>query len=123
MEKDLPNVLDIATTFTPPSPALADYFLRVQSDVRGNNDFFHDANGYLVMRRVFDQRPDYEFASVAGDKINANIYPTTSFAYIKNTVDKMLVSLDRAEGVAIYEQDSLLMNFDRLAADDGKGAA
>lgn len=123
LEKELPNVLDIATTFTPPSPALNDYFLQVKSDIRGNNDFFHDANGYLVMRRVFDQRPDYEFKPVAGDKINANTYPTTSFAYIKNSVDKMLVSLDRAEGVAIWEQDSLLMNFDRLASDDGKGAA
>jgi len=123
LEKDLPNVLDIVTTFMPPSLSLCDYFLRVQSDVRGDNDFFHDANGYLVMRRVFDQRPDYEFTPVLGDKINANTYPTTSFAYIKNSVDKMLVSLDRAEGVAIYEQDSLLMNFDRLASDDGKGAA
>lgn len=123
LQKDLPNVLDIATIFTPPSSALADYFLRVQSDVKGNNDFYHDANGYLVMRRVFDQRPDYEMKPILGDKINANTYPTTSFAYIKNDQYKMLVSLDRAEGVAIYEQDSLLMNIDRLTTDDGKGAA
>lgn len=122
LEKEHLNVLDIVTTFQPPTNTLKDYFLRVQSDVRGNNDFYHDANGYLVMRRVFDERPDYEFKPVADDKINANTYPTTTFAYIKDATNKMLVSLDRAEGVAIYEQDSLLMNLDRLTEDDGKGA-
>jgi hypothetical protein len=75
------------------------------------------------MKRVFDQRPDYEFKPVEGDKINANTYPATTFAYIKNDDSKMLVSLDRAEGVAIYDKDSLLMNIDRITTDDGKGAA
>lgn len=32
--------------------------------MEGKNDFYHDANGYLVMKRIFDQRPDYEFKQI-----------------------------------------------------------
>lgn len=31
--------------------------------------------------------------------------------------------MDRAEGVAIYSKDTLLVNIDRVASEDGKGAA
>lgn len=75
------------------------------------------------MKRVFDQRPDYTFQPVEDDKINANTYPTTAFAYIKNDTKKMAVWIDRAQGVAIYGNDSLLSNIERLTSEDGKGAA
>ena len=52
--------------------------------------------------------------------INGNTYPACSFAYLINNGKKFVFSTDRAQGVAAYEK-SLLINFDRLAMDDGKG--
>lgn len=34
-----------------------------------------------------------------------------------------MASLDRAEGVAIYSNNTMLLNIDRITAEDGKGAA
>lgn len=52
--------------------------------------------------------------------INANTYPVCSFAYLLQGDKKLLFFTDRAQGVSTYEQD-LLINYDRLAMDDGKG--
>jgi len=38
-------------------------------------------NGYLVSKRKAGYRPDYEWTYKPEDKINANTYPTCSFAY------------------------------------------
>lgn len=43
-----------------------------------------------------------------------------SFAYLIANNKKFLFFTDRAQGVATYDND-LLINFDRLALDDGKG--
>lgn len=52
--------------------------------------------------------------------INANNYPTCTFAYMVENSKKFLLFVDRAHGVAMYEK-SLLLNIDRLDMDDGKG--
>lgn len=114
--------MDILTEFEPASDK-RDYFIHFQSNVKGENDFYHDANGYLVIRRVHNVRPDYEFDTTEADRINANTYPATSFAYIKNADKKMVVGVDRAEGVTLYADNPLLANIDRLTFEDGKGAS
>lgn len=54
------------------------------------------------------------------DIINGNTYAVCSFAYLVEGNKKLLFFTDRAQGVASFERD-LLINFDRLAMDDGKG--
>jgi|JI6StandDraft_1071083.scaffolds.fasta_scaffold01273_18 hypothetical protein len=117
-----PMVLDIITDFTPVAK-LADFYLKVESDVQSlNKDFYHDANGYLVMRRELDRRPDFDFNIADGDNINANTYPVTSFAYIRNDLNKLVVSNDRAQGIALQGNNTLLINLDRYTGEDRRGA-
>lgn len=40
-----------------------DYFMKIQSNFKSSKDMYHDANGYLVIKRIFDERPDYEYTS------------------------------------------------------------
>lgn len=80
-----------------------DYFIKVWSSINGGKDFYHDSNGYLVMKRTESWRPDYKIVDAPIDKINGNTYPSTSFAYRTDGKKKLVVSLDRAEGVALYE--------------------
>lgn len=94
--------------------------MKVGSNIK-SNELYHDANGFLVAKREVDKRPDYEFVPHPDDRINANNYPVCTFAYFLNRDKKMTFFTDRALGVASFEQD-MLINFDRLAMDDGKGA-
>jgi hypothetical protein len=55
------------------------------------------------------------------DRINANTYPSTSFVYIKQSIYKLVVGNDRSQGVTIYNNNTILINLDRTASDDGKG--
>lgn len=93
--------------------------MKVSSNIKSDT-LYHDSNGFLVAKREIDQRPDYEFKPIAGDKINANTYPVCSFAYFIENGKKFVFFTDRAQGVASYDKD-LLINFDRLGMDDGKG--
>jgi hypothetical protein len=54
------------------------------------------------MKRKVDFRPDYKYVMKAEDRINANTYPMTAFAYIKDDTNKLVVFNDRPQGVAIY---------------------
>lgn len=65
-----------------------------------------------------DKRPDYEFTTASGDNINANTYPMTSFAYIDNGLHKLVVSTDRAQGVTLHSNNTLLVNLDRYTTKD-----
>ena len=65
-------------------------------------------------------KPDYDFKMKKEDAINGNTYPVCSFAYLIDGDKKFLFFTDRAQGVAAFQKD-LLINFDRLAMDDGKG--
>lgn len=58
-----------------------DYFLKIDSSIKGNDEFYHDMNGYLVSKRKIGSRPDYNWIYKQEDKINANTYPMCSFAY------------------------------------------
>lgn len=120
--KEEVGLFDILSDFVPIAKN-ADYYLRVESDVQSpDSEFYHDSNGYLVIKRRLDQRPDFEFNIDDGDSINANTYPITSFAYIRNAMGKLVVSNDRAQGVALQGNNSLLINLDRYTAEDRRGA-
>lgn len=92
----------------------------MQSKLDPKDEFFHDANGYLIMKRKVGVRPDYEWQYKVIDKIAANTYPMCSFAYLLQGQQKLVVFNDRAAGIALYEQ-SFLLNIDRIAGDDSKG--
>ena len=94
--------------------------MKVSSHVQ-SDDLYHDSNGYLVSKRTLNHRPDdYQYDFKSGDLINGNTYPVCSFAYLLSREKKMVFFTDRAQGVAPY-QSALLINFDRLTMDDGKG--
>lgn len=76
------NILNIDATFKPPNTQQFDYFVKVDSALKSNGEFFHDVNGYLVSKRKIGQRLDYEWTYKPEDKINANTYPMCSFGYI-----------------------------------------
>ena len=76
---------------------------------------YHDANGYLVIKRKFGERPDYKFPKVNRDRLNANTYPVTSFAYLTDGKSKLVLGVDRAQGVSLDGPSALLANIDRLA--------
>lgn len=83
--KDDPSIIEHHMVFTPTSYNSADYFLRVDSNIKSTtSEFFHDANGYLVSKRKIGFRPDYEWIYKPEDKINANTYAACSFFYQEN---------------------------------------
>lgn len=60
---------------------MMDYFMKISSTVK-NDTLYHDSNGFLVAKRFYNQRPDYQFTAKPEDAINANTYPVCSFAYL-----------------------------------------
>ncbi len=75
------TVIDLETSFKPPSRDQNDYFIKVESTINSKGEFYHDSNGYLVIKRKVGERPDYKWEYRPEDKINANTYPMCSFAY------------------------------------------
>jgi hypothetical protein len=62
LKKNDPSHLEYDLKFTPFSYNMVDYFLKVESNiVNENNEFYHDANGYLVSKRKIGYRPDYNW--------------------------------------------------------------
>lgn len=119
IKNDEPNIIDVLHTFRPESRNMVDYFMKVSSNVKSDT-LFHDSNGFLVSKRILNTKPDYDFKMKNEDLINGNTYPACSFAYLIDSDKKFLFFTDRAQGVASFQKD-LLINFDRLAMDDGKG--
>lgn len=119
IKNDEPNIIDVVHQFKPDSRNMVDYFMKVSSNVKSDT-LFHDSNGFLVSKRILNTKPDYDFKMKNEDIINGNTYPVCSFAYLIDGDKKFLFFTDRAQGVASFEKD-LLINFDRLAMDDGKG--
>ena len=119
VKNDEPNMIDVVHTFKPENRNMVDYFMKVSSTVQSDT-LYHDSNGFLVSKRALSSKPDYEFKMKKEDIINGNTYPVCSFAYLIDGDKKFLFFTDRAQGVASFEKD-LLINFDRLAMDDGKG--
>lgn len=115
-----PQELDVDTTFKPPTREMNDYFLKIDTGLDFKGEFYHDMNGYLVSKRGIGQRLDYEWTYKPEDKINANTYPACSFFYAHSGNQKLVVFLDRAAGVTLYD-NSFLINVDRLCGDDYKG--
>lgn len=74
-------MIDLQTTFKPETRDLNDYFIKIDSKLNPKGEFYHDSNGYLVIKRQVGQRPDYNWNYKHEDKINANTYPMCSFAY------------------------------------------
>ena len=87
------NVIDLETTFKPTSRNMADYFIQVESKINSRGEFYHDSNGYLVIKRNVGIRPDYTWHYKTEDKINANTYPMCSFAYGIEGDKKVSISL------------------------------
>lgn len=74
-------MIDLQTSFKPVNRDQNDYFIKVESTINSNGEFYHDSNGYLVIKRKVGERPDYKWDYHPEDKINANNYPMCSFAY------------------------------------------
>ena len=72
---------------------MCDYFIQVQSKLESRGQFYHDSNGYLVMKRKVGYRPDYKWDYKPEDKINANTYPMCSFAYAIDGDKKVITIL------------------------------
>lgn len=119
IDNEHPSEVDIVFEFKPIGRNMVDYFLKVDSPVKSDM-LYHDSMGYLVAKRILNERPDYDYEFKKEDLINGNTYPVCSFAYLLEGGKKMLFFTDRAQGVAAFE-NGLLINFDRLAMDDGKG--
>ena len=117
-----PWYFDITSRFRAKPNVIKDYFIKIASKIiNPAKEFYHDANGYLVMKRKVNSRPDYAFTAVGEDRINANTYLMIAFAYIKDQESKLVIFTDRAQGVSIYEENEIIINIDRLTYDDGKG--
>lgn len=87
------NVIDLQTVFKPDTRDLVDYFIKVESKINSQGEFYHDSNGYLVIKRKVGERPDYKWDYKPEDKINANNYPMCSFAYAIEGDKKVLTHL------------------------------
>lgn len=98
-----PEYFDINSKFRATPNLIKDYYIKLSSNINNpSKEFYHDANGYLVMKRKVNFRPDYKYIMKDEDRINANTYPMTAFAYIKDDTNKLVVFNDRPQGVAIY---------------------
>lgn len=40
-------------------PHLADYYLSVKTEIKNNNEFYTDSNGWLVVKRTLFKHEDY----------------------------------------------------------------
>ena len=58
IKPDNPNIIDVIFDFKPGSRAMQDYFLKVESPVKSDM-LYHDSNGFLVAKRILNERPDY----------------------------------------------------------------
>lgn len=87
------NVIDLQTTFKPENRDMNDYFIKIDSKLNPKGEFYHDSNGYLVIKRRVGERPDYKWIYRNEDKINANTYPMCSFAYAIEGDKKVIFNL------------------------------
>lgn len=55
------NIIDLQTTFKPDTRDLNDYFIKIDSKIQSKGEFYHDSNGYLVIKRKVGERPDYNW--------------------------------------------------------------
>mgnify|MGYP002078340014 CR=1 FL=1 len=58
IKNDEPNMIDVWHNFKPATRAMQDYFMKVSSTVKSST-LYHDSNGFLVAKRLYNQRPDY----------------------------------------------------------------
>lgn len=101
---------------------LEDLYFEVETEIKNENKFFTDSNGWLVMKRELFHHEDYKahFDTHKFDDIDGNSYPITAFTYIEDGEDKVSINTDRPQGVISYRPGTLWVNFDRLSSDDGK---
>ena len=60
-----PEQIDINSKFRAPVNQVKDYFIKISSNISNTNkQFYHDANGYLVMKRKVNWKPDYNYTIV-----------------------------------------------------------
>jgi hypothetical protein len=90
-----------------------------------NRTFWTDSNGLGMLKRVLDERPDYNITE--GDdyqieNVTANYYPVDSAIYIEGNGLRMTVLNDRAEGgTSLRDGQIELMQNRKIPADDHKG--
>lgn len=116
------NSFKVDTISAAELPKLADYYLSIKTEINNNNEFYTDSNGWLVVKRTLFKHEDYQahFDPSKYDDIDGNSYPVNAFVYIQDANDKVSVNVDRPEGVIVYQQGDIWLNFDRLSEDDGK---
>ena len=70
--------------------------MQYSSDLQSGREFFTDANGREMQRRLRDQRPTW--ALNVTEPIAGNFYPLTAAAYIRDDTRTLTVLTDRAQG-------------------------
>lgn len=112
----------VDTIYSSQLPQLSDYYLSIKTPIQNNKEFYTDSNGWLVVKRKLFYHEDYQahFDPQKYDDIDGNSYPINSFVYIQDQNSKVSVNVDRPEGVIVYQDGDIWLNFDRLTSDDGK---
>ena len=96
-------------------------------DWDNQGEFYTDANGRQNLKRIRDQRPDYDISNATFEEpIASNYYPINAWISMQNqeTDDWISILTDRSQGGSSITDDTLeLMLHRRLLDDDAFGVA
>ena len=96
--------------------------LKYETNLTTNNEFYTDANGRQVLKRVINYRPTWDY--IITEPVSGNYYPINSRIYIKDVKQniQMTVLTDRSQGGGSLSNGSVeLMVHRRLLHDDAFG--
>ncbi|CAK9863623.1 unnamed protein product [Sphagnum jensenii] len=93
---------------------------RLTTNLTSNKEFYTDSNGRDFLKRVRDQRTDWDL--IVKEPIAGNYYPLNLGIYLKDNTTDLSVLVDRAVGGSSISDGELeLMLHRRLLHDDGRG--
>lgn len=89
-------------------------FLSIQTDIGNGNppELFTDNNGFQYTRRILN----------ISRRIESNMYPMTTMAYIQDHTRRMTIVTDHAQGVTALQEGQIVVMLDRrVLFNDGRG--
>eukprot|EP00743_Colponemidia_sp_Colp-15_P004427 GILK01004773.1.p1 GENE.GILK01004773.1~~GILK01004773.1.p1 ORF type:complete len:997 (+),score=226.35 GILK01004773.1:428-2992(+) len=98
----------------------AELISRFSSNLKTRGEFFTDANGLEMQRRIRNQRPSWK--TTVTEPVASNYYPINSAIYIQDDQHRLSVLVDRAQGGSSLLDGSVeVMLHRRMVHDDGRG--